>query len=58
MARPASTARACRPPTWRWRAWSINLDALPVVTRQKITQRAQIREAISHALSDQLFPGA
>jgi len=36
----------------------INLDALPVVTRQKITQRAQIREAISHALSDQLFPGA
>jgi hypothetical protein len=36
----------------------INLDALPVVTRQKITQRAQIREAISNALSDQLFPGA
>jgi hypothetical protein len=36
----------------------IKLDALPVVTRQKITQRAQIREAISNALSDQLFPGA
>jgi len=36
----------------------IKLDSLPTVTRQKITQRAQIREAISNALSDQLFPGA
>jgi hypothetical protein len=36
----------------------IKLDSLPVATRQKITQRAQIREAISNALSDQLFPGA
>lgn len=36
----------------------IKLDSLPVVTRTKITQRAQIREAISNALSDQLFPGA
>jgi hypothetical protein len=36
----------------------IKLDALPAVTRHKITQRAQIREAISNALSDQLFPGA
>jgi len=36
----------------------IKLDSLPAVTRLKITQRAQIREAISNALSDQLFPGA
>lgn len=36
----------------------IKLDSLPAATRQKITQRAQIREAISNALSDQLFPGA
>lgn len=36
----------------------IKLEALPVATRQKITQRSQIREAISNALSDQLFPGA
>jgi hypothetical protein len=36
----------------------IKLEALPVATRQKITQRAAIREAISNALSDQLFPGA
>ena len=36
----------------------IKLDSLPAVTRHKITQRAQIREAISNALSDQLFPGA
>jgi hypothetical protein len=36
----------------------IKLDSLPVATRQKITHRAQIREAISNALSDQLFPGA
>jgi len=36
----------------------IKLEALPAVTRQKINQRAQIREAISNALSDQLFPGA
>jgi len=35
----------------------IKLDSLPVVTRQKITHRARIREAISHALSDSLFPG-
>jgi hypothetical protein len=36
----------------------IKLDSLPAATRHKITQRAQIREAISTALSDQLFPGA
>jgi hypothetical protein len=36
----------------------IKLDSLPNATRQKITQRAQIREAITNALSDQLFPGA
>ena len=36
----------------------IKLDSLPVATRHKINQRAQIREAISNALSDQLFPGA
>jgi hypothetical protein len=36
----------------------IKLDSLPVATRQKITQRAQIREAISNAVSEQLFPGA
>jgi hypothetical protein len=36
----------------------IKLDSLPAVTRHKITQRAQIREAITNALSDQLFPGA
>jgi len=36
----------------------IKLESLPIATRQKITQRAQIREAIAHALSDQLFPGA
>lgn len=36
----------------------IKLDSLPAVTRHKILQRAQIREAISNAISDQLFPGA
>ncbi len=36
----------------------IRLESLPDVTRHKILQRAQIREAISNALSDQLFPGA
>jgi hypothetical protein len=36
----------------------IKLDQLPAATRNKINQRAQIREAISNALSDQLFPGA
>jgi hypothetical protein len=36
----------------------IKLDSLPNATRHKITQRAQIREAITNALSDQLFPGA
>ncbi|MBI3514792.1 MAG: tryptophan synthase subunit beta like protein [Proteobacteria bacterium] len=36
----------------------IKLDSLPAATRHKINQRAQIREAISNALSDQLFPGA
>ncbi len=36
----------------------IKLESLPAVTQQNIHQRAQIREAISNALSDQLFPGA
>ena len=36
----------------------IKLESLPAVTQHKITQRAQIRQAISNALSDQLFPGA
>jgi len=36
----------------------IKLESLPAVTQHKISQRAHIREAISKALSDQLFPGA
>jgi hypothetical protein len=36
----------------------IKLESLPVATQHKITQRARIREAITNALSAQLFPGA